>query len=511
MYFLPFHAMSSILVEEAKKKAVGLKLHYDSSGPDIDFLPRFTTVKEITDFAEKNAVTVLDLTFADVPGTLQHTSFPLHECTEKNMERGFGFDGSSIRGFQEIQESDMLLMPDIATTFLDTFSAEPTLSMICDVVDPTTGELYGNSPRTIAKRATQALKKSGIADTAYFGPEAEFFIFDSVRYDQKPGSGYYKIDSEEAVWNSGTKEEGGNQGYKIRHKEGYFPGPPMDKHQSVRSEMVRELERAGIAIECSHHEVATAGQAEIDMLFTDLLSMGDSLMRYKYIVRNVANRFGKSVTFMPKPIYNDNGSGMHVHQSLWKNEETLFAGEGYAGLSDIALHYIGGIIAHAPALCALCNPTTNSYKRLVPGFEAPVNFIYSARNRTAAIRIPMYHSDPKSKRIEARFPDPVCNPYLAFSALMLAGLDGIRKEMDPGKATDKNLYSLPEAELSAIPRAPHSLGDALRALEEDSNFLTEDGVFSSTFLQDYIGMKRAEIAEGSTYPTPWEFYRYYDM
>ena len=503
--------MSSLIVDETKKKAVELELQHDSSAKDLDFLPKFKTVAEVMDFAEKHGVTMLALTFADVPGTLQHTSYPIHELTEENVERGFGFDGSSIRGFQEIQESDMILVPNIETAFLDTFSAEPTISVICDVKDPVTGKLYGNSPRSIAKRAVEALTKSGIADTAYFGPEAEFFIFDSIRYDQSPASGYYKIDSEEADWNSGMDEEGGNLGYKIRHKEGYFPGPPMDKHQSVRSTMVRELERAGIAIECAHHEVATAGQAEIDMRYNDMLSMGDSLMRYKYIVRNVAQRYGKSVTFMPKPIYNDNGSGMHVHQSLWKDGDTLFAGENYSGLSKMALHYIGGIIAHAPALCALCNPTTNSYKRLVPGFEAPVNFIYSARNRTAAIRIPMYHSEPKSKRIEVRSPDSSCNPYLAFSALLLAGLDGIRKEIDPGEATDKNLYALSEEELSSIPRAPHTLGEALTALEKDNDFLTVDNVFSKAFLDGYIGMKRAEMAEGGTYPTPWEFYRYYDM
>ena len=503
--------MTSLLVEETRKKAVELELQHDFSSPDLDFLPKFSSVADVLDFAEKHGATMLDLTFTDVPGTLQHTSCPLHELTDENIGHGFGFDGSSIRGFQEIQESDMLLIPDITSAFLDVFSAEPTISVICDVKDPVTGKLYGNSPRTIARRSVEALRKSGIADTANFGPEAEFFIFDSVRYDQTAAGAHYSLDSEEAVWNTGKEEEGGNLGYKIRNKEGYFPGPPMDKHQSVRSAMVRELERAGIAIESAHHEVATAGQAEIDMAVRDLLTMADSLMRYKYILRNVAHRHGKSVTFMPKPIYNDNGSGMHMHQSLWKEGKTLFAGDAYSGLSKMALHYIGGIIAHAPALCALCNPTTNSYKRLIPGFEAPVNFIYSARNRSAAIRIPMYHSSPKAKRIEVRFPDPTCNPYLSFAAMMLAGIDGIRRRMDPGEATDQNLYALPEEQLAKIPHAPKSLEESLSALERDCDFLTVDNVFSRAFLQAYVGAKRAEIAEGNKCPTPWEFYRYYDM
>ncbi len=500
---------SSVLLEEAKKKAARAQmLHSDTA--DLDFLPAFNSVHDVQEFAKKHGVTVVDLTFTDVPGTLQHTSCPIRQLTEDDCEMGYGFDGSSIRGFQEIQESDMLLIPDIKTAFLDNFSTEPTISVICDVKDPTTGEIYKSSPRSIAKNAVAALQKSGIADTAYFGPEAEFFIFDSVKYDQSAGAAHYAVDSIEAIWNTGEQEEGSNLGYKIRHKEGYFPGPPMDRHQEVRAVMAREIERAGIPIESFHHEVATAGQAEIDMRFADLLTMADSLVRYKYIVRNVAYRYGKSVTFMPKPIFGDNGSGMHVHQSLWRNNATLFAGEDYAGMSETALHYIGGILKHAPAICALTNPTTNSYKRLVPGFEAPVNFIYSARNRSAAIRIPMYHSHPKAKRIEARFPDSTCNPYLAFAALLMAGLDGIKNEIDPGEATDKNLYSMSESELAKIPHAPASLMDALRALEADHEFLTADGVFEESFIEDYIEAKKAEIMDSNMRPTPWEFFRYYD-
>lgn len=502
---------TSLLVEEVKRKAVEVELQRRNTSADLDFLPKFTSVAEVVEFAKAHGATMLDLTFTDVPGTLQHTSFPIHALTEEGIAMGFGFDGSSIRGFQEIQESDMLLMPDISTAFLDTFSPEPTISVFCDIHDPVSRDLYSLSPRTIAKKAIEYLQKTGIADTAFFGPEAEFFIFDNVQYEQTAGAASYKVDSVEATWNSAHPEGGRNLGYKIRHKEGYFPGPPADQHQDVRAAIVREIERAGIEVECFHHEVATAGQAEIDMKYDDLLTMADSLIRYKYIARNVAHRYGKTITFMPKPIFNDNGSGMHVHQSLWKNGDTLFAGDKYAGLSETALHYIGGIIAHAPALCALCNPTTNSYKRLIPGFEAPVNFIYSARNRSAAIRIPMYHDVPKSKRIETRFPDPSCNPYIAFAALLLAGLDGIERKIDPGQATDQNLYSLGDAELNAIPRAPHTLSQAIDALEHDKEFLLASGVFTDQFLSDFISWKREEAAEIGLRPTPAEFYQYYDI
>lgn len=507
----PMSPPTHSLVEEVAKNAVKQEIERRATSSDLEFLPKFSTVKEVLEFAKKQGVTMLDLTFTDVPGTLQHTSCPVRLLNEDTIEEGFGFDGSSIRGFQEIQESDMLLMPDITTAYLDTFSAEPTISVLCNVKDPISGNIYASSPRSIALRAVEHLKSTGIADTVCMGPELEFFIFDHVEYSQSPGAGSYAVDSVEAIWNTGMREDGGNKGYKIRHKEGYFPGPPMDQHQDVRTAMVRELERAGIEIESFHHEVATAGQAEIDMRFDDLLSMADKVMRYKYIVRNVAARYGKTATFMAKPIHNDNGSGMHVHQSLWMNGETLFAGDEYAGLSETALHYIGGILKHAKALTAFTNPTTNSYRRLVPGFEAPVNFIYSARNRSAAIRIPMYSQSPKSKRVEIRFPDATANPYLAFSAMLLAGLDGVRNKIDPGEATDKNLYSLSDAELEKIPHAPTSLENALLALEKDHVFLTETNVFDEGFISTYIAFKRSEIAEGNTFPTPWEFYRYFDV
>lgn len=479
-------------------------------GEDLGFTPTIETAEDLMAFAKKHRATMSDFTFVDVPGTLQRTTKPIHELLDV-LEGGAGFDGSSIRGFQQIQESDMLLIPDIKSAFLDTFSQEPSISLLCDVQDPVTGKLYGNSPRTIAKRAVAALEASGIADTAYFGPEAEFFIFDNVRYDQSAGSAFYSVDSEEAAWNTGREETGGNMGYKIRHKEGYFPTAPMDQHQTVRTAMVRELEQAGINIETAHHEVATAGQAEIDMRFESLLKMADNLVRYKYIVRNTAARFGKTVTFMPKPLFGDNGSGMHVHQSLWQHGAPLFAGQEYAGLSAMALSYIAGLLKHARALCALCNPTTNSYKRLVPGFEAPVNCIYSARNRSAAIRIPMYSQNPKAKRVEFRMPDASCNPYLAFSALLLAGLDGIEKGLDPGKHTDENLYHLSAEELSKIPHAPSSLLEALDALEADHEFLTSRGVFTEEFITAFIESKRAEAIEENMHPTPSEFFKYYDV
>jgi glutamine synthetase len=479
-------------------------------GADLEFRPAIGSAKELMEFAKAHKVTMVDLTFVDVPGTLQHTSKPLHEL-EGVLEGGAGFDGSSIRGFKEIQESDMLLVPDVRSAYLDTFLGEPTLSILCDVKDPLSDNFYSSSPRTIARRAVAYLEESGIADTAYFGPEAEFFILDNVRYGESAGGAFYEIDSEEAIWNTGREEDGGNMGYKIRHKEGYFPASPMDSQQLIRSTMVREMERAGIKIETFHHEVATAGQAEIDMERDELMIMADNLMRYKYIARNVAKRFGKTVTFMPKPMFGDNGSGMHVHQSLWKNGSPLFAGNGYAGLSEMALHYIGGILAHAPALAAICNPTTNSYKRLVPGFEAPVNLIYSARNRSAAIRIPTYSQNPKAKRIEFRMPDPSCNPYLAFSALLLAGLDGIKNKIDPGMHTDENLYHMDDAKLKKIRHAPANLAEALDALEADHDFLTKGGVFEEEFVSAYIESKRGESSDESMRPTPHEYFKYFDV
>ncbi len=470
------------------------------------------TDKDVVALAKKHKCTVLDLTFVDVPGTLHHTSKPIHEL-ESVLKEGAGFDGSSIRGFQQIQESDMLLIPDPNTAYIDPFTAESTLSILCDVREPMKKDLYERSPRTIAKKAVEFLKKSGVADTAYFGPEAEFFIFDHVSYDVGTGQSHYHIDSEEATWNSGQKSSDccQNLGYTIRHKEGYFPASPFDKGQDIRAAMVMEMEKAGINIETFHHEVATGGQAEIDMRFDHMLTMADKMIRYKYITRNVAKRFGKSVTFMPKPMYGDNGSGMHTHQSLWKAGKPLFAGSEYAGLSKMALYYMGGILKHARALCAICNPTTNSYKRLVPGFEAPVNFIYSARNRSAAIRIPMYSENPKAKRVEFRSPDAACNPYIAFAAMLLAGLDGIKRKIDPGEATDENLYQMDPAKLLKIPHAPEDLSEALDALEADMGFLLESGVFNKKFLADFIAVKREEVADERKRPTPAEFFKYYDV
>ena len=460
--------------------------------------------------AKSAGCTVLDLTFTDVPGTLHHTSKPIHQL-EDVLKNGAGFDGSSIRGFQQIHESDMLLIPDPSSAIVDPFTEEPTLSMICDVQEPSAKELYQRSPRTIAKNAITYLEKSGIADTAYFGPEAEFFIFDHVSYDTSVNGAHYHVGSEEGIWESGSAGiDEPNLGYKIRHKEGYFPASPFDSQQDIRAAMVMTMEAAGIEIETFHHEVATGGQAEIDMKFDSMLVMADKLVRYKYITRNVAKMMGKSVTFMPKPIFGDNGSGMHTHQSLWKGSKPLFAGKEYAGLSEMALYYMGGLLKHARALCALCNPTTNSYKRLVPGFEAPVNFIYSARNRSAAIRIPMYSENPKAKRIELRSPDPTCNPYLAFAAMLLAGIDGIKNRIHPGAPTDGNLYQMDAEKLSKIPHAPYDLEEALDALEKDHAFLLAGNTFTKSFLDDFITSKRDEVADERKRPTPSEFFKYYD-
>lgn len=463
------------------------------------------TIQEVIQMAEAMKCQVVELMFVDVPGTLHHTSKTRGEL-EGTLKDGAGFDGSSIPGFQQIEESDMLLIPDPATAIKDPFSKYSTLSMLCDVREPGNPELYQRSPRTIAKKAVDYLQKSGIADTAHFGPEAEFFVFDNVSFDTGPNFSEHRIDSNEGDWNRGKS----GPGYTTKPKTGYFPAAPFDTQQDLRTEMVLLMQDAGIDIETAHHEVATGGQAEIDMRFTDMLKMADQLMRFKYIVRNVAARHGKSATFMPKPILGDNGSGMHVHQSLWKDGQPLFAGEKYEGLSEMALHYIGGLLKHGRALCAICNPTTNSYKRLVPGFEAPVNFIYSARNRSAAIRIPTYSDSPKSKRIEFRSPDPTSNPYLAFSAMLMAGLDGVKNKIDPGASTDKNLFEMAEAELAKIPKAPADLSEALDALEQDYAFLLEGDVFSKRFIDDFIAGKRAEVADERKRPTPSEFIRYYN-
>ena len=471
------------------------------------------TPDDVLKLGKQNGALFVDIRFSDLPGLMQHFSMPFEELTEESFEEGFGFDGSSIRGFQEIQESDMILVPDAETAVMDPFRQHPTLIINAFVKDPLTNEFYTRDPRYIARKAEDYLRGTGIADTAYFGPEAEFYIFDSIRFDQNQHSAYHYIDAVEGVWNSGAKEDGKNLGYKPRYKEGYFPVPPMDHYQDLRSEMVVTLRELGIPVEVHHHEVGTAGQSEIDMGFGSLLEMADRLMLYKYVVKNTALRHGKTVTFMPKPIFQDNGSGMHVHQSLWKEGEPLFWDElGYAQLSDTARWYIGGILEHAPALIALCNPTTNSFKRLVPGYEAPVNLVYSQRNRSAAVRIPLYSKSPKSKRIEFRCPDPSCNPYLAFPALLMAGLDGIRNKIEPVDPVDKDLYELPPEELAEVPQVPASLEGALLALESDHDFLLEGGVFTEDVITHWIDYKRAhEVDELRLRPHPWEFYLYYDI
>jgi glutamine synthetase len=471
------------------------------------------SASDVLRLGKKNEASFFDIRFSDLPGLMQHFTVPFDEVGEEVFEEGFGFDGSSIRGFQEIQESDMILVPDPETAVMDPFAKYPTMIVHAFVKDPLTGEFYSRDPRYVAKKAEEYLKGTGVADTAYFGPEAEFYIFDSIRFDQNQHQGFYYIDAVEGVWNSGAKEDGKNLGYKPRYKEGYFPVPPMDHYQDLRSEMVLTLRELGIPVEVHHHEVGTAGQAEIDMGFAPLLSMADRLMLYKYVVKNIARRNGKTATFMPKPIFQDNGSGMHVHQSLWRDDEPLFWDElGYAQLSDTARHYIGGLLAHAPALLALCAPTTNSYKRLVPGYEAPVNLVYSQRNRSAAVRIPLYSKSPKSKRIEFRCPDASCNPFLAFSALLMAGLDGVRNKTEPVDPVDKDLYELPPEELLEVPQVPGSLDQALDALEDDHDFLLEGGVFTDDVISHWIDYKRVhEVDELRLRPHPWEFYLYYDI
>jgi glutamine synthetase len=465
---------------------------------------------DILKLAKQHGCKMLDCKFIDFPGTWQHITYPI-ERLESGLDEGFGFDGSSIRGWQSINDSDMLMLPDTTTAKVDPFMKVPTLSMICDIVDPITREPYRRDPRGLAKRAEAYLTSTGIADTAYFGPEAEFFIFDSVRFDDGPNHMSYHVDSVEGRWNTGLDEEGGNKGYKPQFKGGYFPVAPVDTYTDLRTEMVLLMQQMDIEVETHHHEVGTAGQAEIDMKYDTLLSMSDKVMWYKYIVKNVAKRNGKTVTFMPKPLYGDNGSGMHTHQSLWRDEKPLFAGDGYAGMSEMALHYIGGILKHARAICAFANPTTNSYRRLVPGFEAPVNLAYSARNRSAAVRIPMYSPSPKAKRLELRSPDAAANPYLAFSAMLMAGLDGIENKIDPGEALDKDIYSLSPEELKEVPHVPRSLQGALDALRADHAFLLKGDVFTADLLDTWIQFKgEAEIDELRVRPTPTEFSLYYD-
>ncbi|HSX81988.1 MAG TPA: type I glutamate--ammonia ligase [Candidatus Saccharimonadia bacterium] len=469
------------------------------------------TPREVIELAKNKGARILDLRFMDFPGLWQHLSVPIGELNEELFTDGHGFDGSSIRGWQAINASDMLIIPDPDTAQIDPFLKDPTLVMICDIADPITRESYSRDPRNIAKKAEAYLKASGVADVAYFGPEAEFFIFDDIRFDSTENSAYYYVDSSEGQWNTG-RAEGPNLGYKPRYKEGYFPVPPMDSQQDIRSEMVLLMEDVGIQVETHHHEVATAGQAEIDMRFDSLVKMADKLQWYKYIIKQVARRHNKTATFMPKPLFNDNGSGMHTHQSLWKGGQPLFAGDGYSGVSQTCLHYIGGILKHAPALCAFVAPTTNSYKRLVPGFEAPVNLAYSSRNRSAAVRIPMYSPSPKAKRIEVRFPDPACNAYLAFAAMLMAGLDGVENRLDPGEPLDKDIYALSPAELSKVPSVPGSLEGSLNALESDHEFLTKGDVFTQDVIETWLEYKRGkEIDPVRLRPHPYEFKLYFDI
>src|SRR5437899_7984011 len=467
------------------------------------------TPRDVLKLCSEKQVQFVDLRFMDFPGLWQHTSVPINELTLDSFEHGFGFDGSSIRGWQAINESDMLLVPVPETGRLDPFMQHTTLSILCDVRDPITKREYSRDPRSIARKAVNLLKKSKIADTANFGPELEFFIFDQAFYDQGINYAKYYVGSREGIWGRGD-EEPTNLGYKVRLKEGYFPTPPMDTMQNIRSEMVATLIEMGIPVEAHHHEVATGGQCEIDMRYQDLVTMADNVMLYKYVCKNVAARHGKVVTFMPKPLFQDNGSGMHVHFSLWKGDKPLFAGNRYAGLSDTGLYAIGGILKHAKALCALCNPTTNSYKRLVPGYEAPVNLAYSARNRSAAIRIPTFSESPKAKRIEYRPPDPAANPYLAYTALLMAGLDGVLNKIDPGEPLDKNIYELPPEELAKVPNVPSSLGEALDHLEKDHAFLLQGDVFTQDFLEIWVSHKRQEHDALHLLPHPYDFLLYYD-
>jgi glutamine synthetase len=463
---------------------------------------------------EKNAKFV-DLRFVDLPGLWQHFSIPVAELTEELFEEGIGFDGSSIRGFQTIDESDMLLIPDPQTAAMDPFTMEPTLVLVCDVKDPVTGEWYSRDPRYVARKAEAYIVKSGIADTVYIGPELEFFFFDDIRFDQTYNCGFYYIDSEAGFWNSGKEgtPDRPNLGYKPRYKQGYFPVPPMDKFQDIRSAMVLALASVGIPVEVHHHEVGTAGQTEVDMRFDTLTLMADRVLWYKYCAKNTARKFGKTATFMPKPIFQDNGSGMHTHQSLWKNGKNLFFEPGgYADISQMCLHYIGGILHHAPALCALIAPTTNSYRRLVPGYEAPINLAYSKRNRSACVRIPMYSKSEKAKRIEFRTPDPSCNPYLSFAACLMAGLDGVERKLDPGEPIDKNLYELPPEEAAKVKQLPGSLDEVLDALEADHEFLLKGDVFTRDVIDTWIDYKRKnEVDAIRLRPHPWEFALYFDI
>ncbi len=469
------------------------------------------TTKDVLEMVKKENVVSLDLKFMDFPGLWQHFSVPISELGIDSFKDGFGFDGSSIRGWRSINESDMLVVPDPETAFIDPFTKYKTLSMVCDIVDPITRERYTRCPRNVAKKAELYLKSTGIADKAFFGPELEFFIFDDIRFDQNAHEGYYHVDSVEGRWNTG-RVESPNLGYKPRYKEGYFPVSPTDSFQDLREEMVQVLLACGLNVEAQHHEVATGGQGEIDLRFDTMVKTADSANLYKYILKNVAHKNGRTLTFMPKPIFGDNGTGMHTHQSLWRGDTPLFAGSGYAGMSEMAMYYVGGVLKHSRALAAFTNPTTNSYRRLVPGFEAPVNLAYSQRNRSAAIRFPMYSMSPKAKRVEVRYPDPSCNPYLAFSALLMAGLDGIQNKIDPGDPLDKDIYDLPPEELADVPVMPGTLDEALKELENDHEFLLKGDVFTEDVIRTWITYKRInEVDALRQRPHPWEFAMYYDI
>jgi glutamine synthetase len=467
---------------------------------------------EVIEFSKENKVEIVDLKFVDLPGLWQHFSISTSEFTEDLFESGIGFDGSSIRGFQTIDESDMLLVPDPNTAFLDPFTELPTLNLICNVRDPVTGEAYTRDPRFVAQKAESYLKSTGVAETSYWGPEIEFYILDNVRFDQSYNYGFYYIDSEEGFWNAGNEGKP-NLGYKPRYKEGYFPVPPMDHLQDIRSEMLRTLEKCGIVVEIHHHEVGTAGQAEIDMRYTTLTRMADQVLMYKYVVKNVGHKHGKTVTMMPKPIFQDNGSGMHTHQSLWKGEKNLFYDpNGYGLTSETARHYIGGLLRHADALCAFIAPTTNSYRRLVPGYEAPINLVYSQRNRSACVRIPLYSTSEKAKRLEFRTPDPSCNPYYAFPAMLMAGLDGMMNRIEPPPPIDKDLYELSPEEAAEVKSMPGSLDLALEALERDHDFLLKGDVFTWDVIETWLKYKRIkEIDAIRLRPHPWEFALYFDI
>jgi len=501
-----------------KRKSKVIKNEVKTSNPLKNGGCDESAAREVMKKIKESNIEMIDLKFNDLPGLWQHFTIPARELKEMDditrsiWVDGIGFDGSSIRGFQKIQESDMILIPDPSSAVIDPVCEVPTLSIICDIYDPLTRQPYTRDPRYIAKKAEKYVKASGIADTVYFGPEAEFFIFNDIRFDQNENSGYYFIDSVEGDWNTG-RDEKPNLGYKIRFKEGYFPVPPHDSLQDLRSRMILKMIEAGINVEVHHHEVATAGQCEIDMKFDTLTKTGDNLLLYKYIIKNMAKQNNMVATFMPKPLFADNGSGMHCHQSLWKNGVNIFYDKnGYALLSDTAKYYIGGLLKHAPSLMAFCAPTTNSYKRLVPGYEAPVNLVYSARNRSAAVRIPMYSDNPKSKRIEFRPPDPSCNGYLAFSAMLMAGLDGIRNKIDPGKPNDRDLFEMGAEELSKIPTVPGSLYRSLKSLEQDYEYLLEGGVFTKDVIDIWLEYKyKREIDSVRMRPHPYEFYLYFDI